>query len=150
MAKIEILLIVLMCVIPLASLLIILPKRFKKKDKEVKSPIKTYEELKEEEKESYVNESKEIDESNKKTIISNNDFSTDDFKSYLNVKNNLSKPKRIELPEDFADKTMPYFARRRSNVVEKPRNIMEEIQNLSPELKALLFTGVFDRKNLDK
>ena len=86
----------------------------------------------------------------KKNISFNHDISNEDFKSYLNLKKGVTKPRRIELPEGFADKTTPYFPRRRINYSNKPKNIAEEIEGLSPELKAFIFSGAFDRKNFDK
>ena len=53
------------------------------------------------------------------------------------------------MPKDFMSRTMPYIPNRKSSRVEKPKNITEEIQNLSPELKALIIAGVLDPKNFD-
>jgi hypothetical protein len=55
----------------------------------------------------------------------------------------------MELPKDFIDRTMPYIPRKRRIKNDKPKNLTEEIQNLSPELKALIIAGVLDPKNFD-
>ncbi len=148
MSKFEIFLIALLCAIPVIALIMVFPKiKFKKKIKKVKEPIKTLADFKEEEKpkEPVVQEGpKEI----QKPIVSN-EISTDDFQNYIErKKQDISKPKRIELPSDFKDMSMPYMPRRRSRS-QKPKNVAEEIKSLSPELKAMLIAGVLDKRDYD-
>ena len=53
------------------------------------------------------------------------------------------------MPPDFKDLTMPYTPRRR-NAAKNPKSISEEINQLSPELKALIISGVLEPKDFDK
>ncbi len=149
MSNFEIFLIVMACAIPFIALLTLVPKiKLKKKEKKVAKPTKQLVDLKQEEKpiELVVEEKpKEIQQQ----VISN-EISTGDFKNYLErKKQDVSKPKRVELPSDFKDISMPYMPRRRARQSEKPQNVAEEIKSLSPELKAMLIAGVLDKRNYD-
>ena len=79
-----------------------------------------------------------------------NDNSLDsDILSYVEYKKkNVTKPKKLEMPPNFKDMTMPY-TRKRREIEKKPQSIAEEISNLSPELKAMIIAGVLDKKNYD-
>lgn len=151
MSNFEIFLIVMACAVPFLALLFVLPK-FKKKEKE-KTPTKTYEDLKKEElksEEKAETVEKPAVEKKSESIFAKNDFSSDDFRSYLNYKQkNITKPSRVELPQGFVDRTEPYIPRRRRREDSKPKTVAEEIRSLSPELKALIFTGALDKKNFD-
>lgn len=149
MSRFEIFIIAMLCAIPIIALIAVFPKvKFKKKTKKVAEPVKTYEEIKQEEKQEKPVE-KENDTKEFKTSVLSNEISTDDFESYLEQKKkDVTKPKRIEFPSDFKDLSMPFEPRRRSRV-QKPKNVSEEIQSLSPELKAMLIAGVLDKKDYD-
>lgn len=151
MTKIEIILLILACLVPFFALIIMLNKKifyiFKKKDK-TKNVQAEPEKIKEE-----VEIVKEQPKQQPQRVQQfNNEISTDEFKSYLsNRQNELTRPIRKELPGDFQDRTMPYSAfvprPKRNSAPPKPKNISEEIQQLSPELKALILSGVLDKKN---
>ena len=147
MSSFEIFLIVGVCIVPFVAFMFVMPK-FKKKEK-TKVQTKTYEELKKEEKV----EEKPIVEEPKETkpTFETQDFTSDDFKKYLKYRNeNMSHPKKIEHGKDFMDMTTDYLPqRRRLRQNQKPKNIAEEIRNLSPELKALIISGALDKKNFD-
>lgn len=143
MSNFEIFLIVMLCATPIIALFFILPKKLKKEKKVEKTEVKTLKEVKQEESKPVVEE-KKIEPKK----VASSEISTDDFKSYLNHRTPTSKPSRVELPKDFRDMSLPYRPRRREKK-EKPKTIVEEIQSLSPELKALMITGVLDRKNFD-
>ena len=151
MSNFEMFIIVMVCAVPVVALLFVLPKKAKKTKKEKTKkadakPTKTYEEVKKEE-EKVETKNDVIVES--KQVVSN-DISTDDFKGYLNFKKkDISKPSRIELPGDFMDRTTPYIPRRRRRIEKKPQTIAEEINSLSPKLKAIVLSGVLDRKFFD-
>ena len=144
MSNFEIFLIIMLCATPFVALLFVLPKKLKKEKKAEKVETKTLKELKQEETPKPMVEEKKV-ESKK---VASSEVSTDDFKNYLNHRPPTSKPSRVELPKDFRDMSLPYRPRRREKN-EKPKTIIEEIQGLSPELKALMITGVLDRKNFD-
>lgn len=148
MFNFQTILIIMACSVPVVSLMMVLPKlKLKKKEKkpESKEDTKTLEDLKKEEKtEQTVETPKPIEV--KRTEIAN-DISTEDFKSYLNNRKPFSKPSRIDLPDDFIDRTTPFS--RRQTKKDQPKSLAEEIKTLSPELKAILFTGALDKKDFD-
>ncbi len=143
MSNFEIFLIVMLCAIPFIALLFVLPKKLKKEKAAEKVETKTLKDIKQEEAKAVVEETRVEPKK-----VASSEISTDDFKSYLKHREPTSKPSRVELPKDFRDMTMPYRPRRREKK-EKPKTIGEEIQSLSPELKALMISGFLDRKNFD-
>ncbi len=149
MSKIEIILIVLACAVPLVAFIFVAPK-FKKKEKtKVEASTKTYEEMKKEE--TPKEEVKPEPAKEKKAPkFESTDFGPNDFRSYLNHKQQTTtKPTRVNLPDGFQDKTMPYMPRRGRALRSKSKTVAEEIRSLSPELKALIFTGALDKKKFD-
>lgn len=146
MSNFEIILIVLACAVPVVALLFVLPKFKKREKKKVEETTKTLADLKQEEKKPEI-----VKETPVKKEVVQDDISSSDVQSYIDFKKkNLSKPKRVEMPKDFKDVTMPYMPRRRPHQDTKPKNVAEEIQNLSPELKVLIISGVLGPKNFDK
>ncbi len=152
MSNFEIALIVMACAVPVVALLMVLPKiklkvkKKEKKEKEVES-TKTLADVKKEEPKEEVALEKPKEAKNP---VMANEISDDDFKTYLSRRKPISKPSRIDLPDDYVDRTTPYMPRRISKQENKPKNIKEEIQNLSPKLKAMLIAGVLDKKDLDE
>ena len=145
MSNFEIILIVLVCAVPIVAFLFVFPK-FKKKEKKVEETTKTLADLKQEEKKPEV-----IKETPVKKEVAKDDISSIDVQSYIDFKKkNLTKPKRVEMPKDFKDVTLPYMPRRTNGQNKKPQSVAEEIQNLSPELKVLIISGVLDPKSFDK
>lgn len=143
MSNFEIFLIVGVCVVPVVALLFVLPK-FKKKQK-TQPEVKSYEEFKKEE----TQPEPIVEEAPKETkpVMPTQDFTSEEFQNYLKHRNeNTTQPKKIAQSADFEDKTMDYIPYRRRNNVQKPKNVAEEIKNLSPDLKALIISGVLDRK----
>ena len=147
MSNFEIFLIVAMCLVPVVSLITFLPKKLKglKKKNPEKEKVKTLEELKQEE------QPKEIKEVKKEANLnaSSNEISTDDFKDYLKRRKPTSRPKRMELPPGFLDRTSPY-ARMNLRNNKKPQSVSEEFKSLSPKLKSLIISGVLAPKDFDK
>ena len=132
---------------PFLALIFVMPK-LKKKEK-VQKETKTYEELKQEEKQNdTIVEEKPVKE---KRVFQTTDFTSEDFQNYLKHKNETtSKPQKIEHNLNFMDNTTDYIPTRRKLKLEnKPKNIAEEIKSLSPELKALIISGALDKKNFD-
>ena len=148
MFNFETVLIVMACSVPFLALTFVLPK-FKKKEKS--NPIKEEKSFQEGKKEEEKSEPHKEDlEENKTEIDSNADFSPEDFKKYLTNRNKSTiKPTRIELPEGFEDRTMPYIPQHRRKVEEKTKTVAEEIQQLSPTLKAMIIAGVLDKKDFN-
>lgn len=154
MSGFEIFVLIMVCAIPIVSLLMVLPKIKKKdKNKEVKS-VKTYEEmLKEEKKETSNAEQKSnnvLQQGIKLKEANIDDLFEKDFQSYAEYKKkNLTNPTKVELPPNFEDKTTTFINPKRQMHKKAPQNLTEEIRNLSPELKALIIAGVLDPKNFD-
>jgi len=156
MSRIEWIILILAASIPFLALIIVLPKNLIKKNKEKKGKPKSKkaEPIKEEsnpKEESLPQEPKMVEKPKQelKAEYLSADLSTDDFRSYLTERPEFTRPKRIEHDEDFVDKTTPYIPPRpprRHFGRRKPKNVSEEIQSLSPELKALIIAGVLDRK----
>lgn len=147
MSNFEIVLLVMAIAAPALALVFVLPK-FKKREKKVQVQTKTYEQIKKEE--AKVEEKSEPVQEKKASVITNNDFTSEDFRGYLNHKQkNITRPTRVNLPKDFKDVTEPYIPRRRRSVKEKPKTVAEEIRSLSPELKALIIAGVLDKKDFN-
>lgn len=148
MLNFETLLIILACAVPVVALLFVLPK-FKKKEKKPSAPVKTLEEVKKEEAKVEV-KPEPLKGNRVESSFAKTQFDSDDFKNYINYKqNSVSKPSRVDLPKDYIDRTEPYMPRRRKRAEEKPKTVAEEICSLSPELKALIFTGALDKKYFD-
>ena len=147
MSNFEIILLVMAIAVPVLALVFVLPK-FKKREKKVQVQTKTYEQIKKEE--AKVEEKSEPVQEKKASVITNNDFTSEDFRGYLNHKQkNITRPTRVNLPKDFKDVTEPYIPRRRRSVKEKSKTVAEEIRSLSPELKALIIAGVLDKKDFN-
>ena len=142
MSEFEIAVLVIACIVPLVSYIFVKPKRKKKEKKE--TSLKNDQEVKVEEK---VVEPK-VQETKQKEDI---DLFDKEIQSYAEYKKkNISKPERIKTPVNFKDVTMPYIPQRKRISKTKPKNIVEEIHSLSPELKAMIFSGVLDKKNFDE
>lgn len=145
MSNFEIFLIIAACSVPLVALLFSLPKKIKGKQKNEK--VVESKPVVEEKKEEIKKEEPPVEKMLRPIETS---FSSDDFKGYLQERQNrTSKPKRIELPKDFIDRTEDYFPRRKRIRPEKQKTVAEELQSLSPELKALIISGVLDKKDFD-
>lgn len=154
MFNFETIIIILACSVPVVALFFVLPKIKKKEKRKEEKPTKTYEEIKKEEAKPESNQEEMKIEKPKaqkvETAFAQNDFSPEDFRGYLNRKQKtITRPTRVDLPEGFVDRTEPYLPRRRRREEEKPKTVAEEIRSLSPELKALIFTGALDKKNFD-
>ena len=147
MTKMEILLIVCAVLIPIVALIRILPK-MKKKEKSAKQ-----EKPKEEPARQIQQEEKKPDsakkiktESKQQLFDQNSSYSADDFKDYLKEKNKkINKPVRKELSKEYKDLTKGYEEYMRQST--KPEKSMaDDICCLSPELQAMVLTGILNRK----
>ena len=128
MSNFEIILLVMAIAVPVLALVFVLPK-FKKREKKVQVQTKTYEQIKKEE--AKVEEKSEPVQEKKASVITNNDFTSEDFRGYLNHKQkNITRPTRVNLPKDFKDVTEPYIPRRRRSVKEKSKTVAA---NTAPE-----------------
>lgn len=145
MSKIEIVILILACCIPLFSFYIVFKPKFKnifKKKNKVKKE-KVVEEAKSEEKpEELIIEPKKEEKSLRDEIESS--FSKSDYKDFT-----ISKRDDITFPEmKFNKNHIPTFDLEEFDYV-PPKTIAEQIKSLSPELKALIVAGVLDKKDID-
>lgn len=145
MTVFEIVLVILVCITPIVALLFVLPKRKKKevKPKETTSYVTLEKEQAQAQAEqgtpSQVAETKPEPKKFKDDELEN-------YRDYLNKRHEMSsRPQRHEIPKDFIDRTSAYvpmssMRNRRTN------SSNTDINNLSPEVKALLIAGILDRK----
>jgi len=76
-------------------------------------------------------------------------FSSDDFKDYLSKRKINSVPTQLKTPEQDTTFSYSEFLERQRKEKEEPKTIKQQINSLSPELKAMLIAGVLDRKKFD-
>lgn len=147
MSNMEIFIIICVCLIPIVALVILFPKfKFKKREKKVKS------EIKEQVTEKYVPETPIAEEPKMEKKEESFKYEPDNFKDYLKDKSaRVSKPQMKILPDDFRDLSTRYNPNSRLNKTgkENSSSLAEEINSLSPELKALILSGALDKKDYD-
>ena len=141
MSIIERVILIGLCVAPLVALIFILPKLKKKKQK----TFETTDYVPENKQEPIEEIKSEIVEEKAQEKTFDNDIQS--YREFLEKrKEKMSVPSRIELPKGYNDLTESYSAMRRrlerNNQQEKNTNI----NNLDPEIKALLIAGILDRK----
>ena len=61
-------------------------------------------------------------------------------------KETMIRPNRVELPKGYNDLTESYSAMRRREMRNNQQEKNTNINNLDPEIKALLIAGILDRK----
>ena len=144
MSSFEIFLIVGFALSPFVALLFILPKKLKKEN----TPPPTTEYTPEKPVEPVVEKKEETKSSEKK--VPETTISTEEFKDYLsNKRKNISLPKRLNDPFMPTEEYIPSRFRRRKPQKQEDKSISEQIQDLSPELKVMMFSGVFDKKDFN-
>lgn len=79
-------------------------------------------------------------------IFESSQYSADDFKDYLKERNkNIQAPKPKQKPKDFKDLSFGLDEYMRSK--QKPKqDLLDEINKMSPEMQAIVFAGLFDKK----
>ena len=143
MTKVEIGIIVIAALIPIIALVILFP--FKKKKKAAPKPAKeqvTDQKPKEE-------PVKEPDPLPKSGGISTASLDTSEFMDYLKEKSTATKaPERKEFGDNLGEIDDDLFSDIDFSIPRKKKvkSLSQEIQDLSPELKAMIISGVLDRK----
>ena len=144
MSSFEIFLIVGGCLAPVVALLFVLPK-LKKKAKEPPVTTEYKPEKPVEEKKEELKDTKSVVRKPEQEVIK-----TSEFQDYLTYKrNNMSKPIRLNDPDIFTDDYIPSRLRRKQQKQET-KTIAEQIYSLSPELKIMMLSGVFNKKDFDE
>ena len=145
MSNIEIALVVGICLAPVLALFFVLPKKLKKEKKQA-LPTTEYKPEPSIVDEKPAEEPKEV----QSEMVENKGVVIDEFKNYMQQKKNrVTSPIKIEPPDDiFTEEYIPSRLRRKKTEKEN-KTIIEQIEDLSPELKALLLAGVLDKKDFD-
>lgn len=138
MSNIEWFLIIGICVAPFVALLFVLPKKLKKKQQKFETtayvPEKKEEPVKEEKRE----------ESGFERPFTDLKPEIENYREFLQKrKDGIIKPHKLEVP-NFKGEDYAAAYRRRNRNQPKPQN--QDINSLSPEIKALLIAGILDRK----
>ncbi len=134
MSGFELAIILIACLLPIVALLIILPKRIRKKQNAQAKPQQPADEFK---------PSAPIVEQPSINNLANANVSADtDFKSYLqNKRKNISAPERKN-PPLFESEFNPFNGTQKKE--SEPNKL--NINDLNPVLKAMIIAGVLDKK----
>ena len=129
---------------PVVSLLFILPKLKLKKNTKQAPPTTEYKpEQPIDKKEAPKLDKTIVNKSNQEVI------KTSEFQDYLSYKKkNLSQPIKLKEPDIFTDDYIPSRLRRKQ-AKQEDKTISEQIHDLSPELKVMMLSGVFNKKDFD-
>lgn len=147
MTKIEIALIICAVLTPFLAIIFVLPKH-KKKSKQLPE-TKPYVPSKQENEEKPKSSNElELPKSKSVDIFSDDKLLTDDYKEFLKKRNSgIVPPSRRNYANSTTFSFDEYMNRKKNK--EESKTIHEEIDGLSPELKAMLVAGVLDRKYFD-
>ena len=144
MSWVEICLIVCAVLVPVVALFMVLPKIKGKKAKteqtkqeKVAEKVEPKEQTKEEKpKEGKINQ----------PIFESSQYSADDFKDYLKERNkNIETPKLQQQPKDFKDMSLGLDEYMKLKQMQK-QDFLDEINKMSPEMQAIVFAGLLDKK----
>lgn len=141
MGTFEIILIIGAILTPVVAMLIIIPKKIKKKEEKT-IETKPYVVAEKEE----VKQVTEVPKEEPINLVKPNQINDDlqTYREYLNKKQ-TSQPKKLELNGKFDNLTEDYRAfMERMN--KKPEKNKYDVSELSDEMKALLILGILDRK----
>ena len=150
MSQMEWILIIGAVVIPFIAILFVLPKR--KKKSKVPPPTTDYvREDKEKETKAKTSTGTPTNSQQPKQVKPPVYMDTDDdFKSYLELRNQRIKPAEPKSESSYVRSTsgdyIPARLRTPSARGRSDKSVAEQIQDLSPELKALIISGVLDKK----
>ena len=141
MTSFELCLILCALFMPIVALMFVYPKSEKEKpsSSEKKEQPRIVENVHIEEKPAKPKQEK------KKQLFEPVKYSPDDFKGYLDRKHEMvSKPKEKLVENDAGISLDEFISRRRP--LNQEENETSSIEDLSPELKAMLMIGILDRK----
>ncbi len=150
MTKVEIAMLIGLALIPIIALVIILPKNFKKSaNKKVIKETKPVE-IKAEK----PIEEKPIEKSAEASVQTglyhrDNADDMDSFRKYLSERKKTTAPTRKPYNPELERMTTRYMPQHSISTPTQPaqKTISEQIDALSPELKAIILSGVFDKKD---
>lgn len=146
MSAFEIVLLISACSVPIIAILFVVKPRLKRRHliphESAPSVSKESTKLVED---SELVKAKDADKSKEYSYsFMNRGESTDEFRDYLKEKKSrIEMPTKIELTDDLPETTQ-YVRHRKIARSNKEKSIIEQVEGLSPEMMALVFSGVFD------
>ncbi len=150
MSRMEMAMIIILCLTPIIALVILLPKKLKfhKKPKKIKEPAENKQEPQKE------SENPPVEQNEIKPEIIDTPYVMDsDLDSIRDFAKNKKTTKPTRKTPDLSKLSPhPEFSFRRENNFRTERqpeqkSIKEQFDELSPEMKALIMSGAFDRKD---
>lgn len=146
MSWVEICLIVCAVLVPVVALFMVLPKIKGKKAKiEQPKQEKVAEKVEQKPKEQTKEEKPKEGKINQ-PIFESSQYSADDFKDYLKERNkNIETPKLKQQPKDFKDMSLGLDEYMKLKQMPK-QDFLDEINKMSPEMQAIVFAGLLDKR----
>lgn len=150
MSRMEMAMIIILCLTPIIALVILLPKKLKF----LKKPKKIKESAEKKEEQQLESETPPVEQNEIKPEISDTPYVMDsDLDSIRDFAKNKKTTKPTRKTPDLSKLSPhPEFSFRRENNFRTERqpeqkSIKEQFDELSPEMKALIMSGAFDRKD---
>lgn len=146
MSWVEICLIVCAVLVPVVALFMVLPKIKGKKAKAEQPKQEKVAEKVEPKPKEQTKEEKPKEGKINQPIFESSQYSADDFKDYLKERNkNIETPKLKQQPKDFKDMSLGLDEYMKLKQMPK-QDILDEINKMSPEMQAIVFAGLLDKK----
>ena len=146
MSWVEICLIVCAVLVPVDALFMVLPKIKGKKAKAEQPKQEKVAEKVEPKPKEQTKEEKPKEGKINQPIFESSQYSADDFKDYLKERNNnIETPKLKQQPKDFKDMSLGLDEYMKLKQMPK-QDILDEINKMSPEMQAIVFAGLLDKK----
>lgn len=146
MSWVEICLIVCAVLVPVVALFMVLPKIKGKKAKTEQLKQEKVAEKVEPKPKEQTKEEKPKEGKINQPIFESSQYSADDFKDYLKERNkNIETPKLKQQPKDFKDMSLGLDEYMKLKQMPK-QDFLDEINKMSPEMQAIVFAGLLDKK----
>lgn len=146
MSWVEICLIVCAVLVPVVALFMVLPKIKGKKVKTEQPKQEKVAEKVEPKPKEQTKEEKPKEGKINQPIFESSQYSADDFKDYLKERNkNIETPKLKQQSKDFKDMSLGLDEYMKLKQMPK-QDILDEINKMSPEMQAIVFAGLLDKK----
>lgn len=143
MSAFEIVLLISACSVPIIAILFVVKPRFKRRHLIPQEPTPYL--SKEDAKPVTKQQDTEMAKTSSYSFM-NRGESTDEFRNYLKEKKaKIELPTRVD-PIEGLPETTPYIRHRRVVKPKEEPSILEQVEDLSPEMCALVFSGAFERK----
>lgn len=146
MSWVEICLIVCAVLVPVVALFMVLPKIKGKKAKVEQPKQEKVAEKVEPKPKEQTKEEKPKEGKINQPIFESSQYSADDFKDYLKERNkNIETPKLKQQSKDFKDMSLGLDEYMKLKQMPK-QDFLDEINKMSPEMQAIVFAGLLDKK----